>query len=94
MVLYHFCALQGRRSLTDWKDSNYLPEFCSNVINLLLVLQDLLTISLKQQCGHTQAVGVEPFELRIKEVHSFFMEKIRLKQLVMFTCYLFFTLVM
>lgn len=35
------------------------------------MLQDLLTISLKQQGGHTQAVGVEPFELVIKDVDSF-----------------------
>lgn len=58
------------------------------------MLQDLLTISLKQQGGHTQVVGVEPFELRIKEVHSFLTENTDHKQLVMFTSNYFFTLVM
>jgi len=38
------------------------------------MLQDLLTVSLEQQGGHTQAVGVEPFELVIKELESFFMK--------------------
>lgn len=53
--------------------SHYSPKFCSDVINLLFMLQDLLAVSLKQQGGHTQAVGVKSFELRIKEVGSFFM---------------------
>lgn len=39
------------------------------------MLQHLLSVSLEQQGGHAQAVGVEPFELRIKEVNSFFMGK-------------------
>lgn len=64
----------------------YLPKFCSNVINLLLVLQDLLAVSLKQQGGHTQAVGVEPFELVIKDADSLFMKTARDKQVVAFTC--------
>lgn len=58
------------------------------------MLQDLLTISLKQQGGHTQAVGVEPFELVIKELESFFMKNICSKQMVLFTSNYFFTLVM
>lgn len=40
------------------------------------MLEDLLTVSLKQQGGHTQAVGVEPFELVIKDMDSFFIKKI------------------
>lgn len=52
---------------------NYLPKFSSDVINLLLMLEHLLTVSLKQQGGHTQVVGVEPFKLRIKEEDSFFL---------------------
>lgn len=29
-------------------EDDYLPKFCGDVINLLLMLQDLLTVSLKQ----------------------------------------------
>lgn len=65
------------------QESNcYSPKFCSNVINLLLVLQDLLTVSLKQQGGHTQVVGVKPFELKIKKVYSYVMKNTCSKKLV------------
>lgn len=40
-----------------------LPEFCGNVVNLLLVLQHLLSISFKQQSGHTQVMGIKAFKL-------------------------------
>lgn len=47
-----------------------VPKLCSNVVNLLLVLQDLLAVSFKQQGGHTQVVGVEALELVIEAVDS------------------------
>lgn len=56
------------------------------------MLQDLLAVSFKQQGGHTQAVGVEPFELVIKDMDSFFIKKkkTRGKQLVLFICNSYF----
>lgn len=47
-----------------------VPKLCSNVVNLLLVLQDLLAVSFKQQGCHTQVVGVEALELVIEAVDS------------------------
>lgn len=44
----------------------YLPELCSDVVHLLLVLQDLLAIALEQQRGHTQPVLIEAFKLQDK----------------------------
>lgn len=55
----------------------HVPKLCCNVVNLLLVLQDLLTVSLKQQGGHTQAVGVKAFELVIEAVDSCLMKTTR-----------------
>lgn len=56
------------------------------------MLQDLLTVSFEQQGGHTQAVGVEPFELVIKNADSFFMKNPHI-QMVLSTCiyYYFFS---
>lgn len=52
------------------KKKRLVPKLCRNVVNLLLVLQDPLTVSLKQQRGHTQVVGVKAFELAIEAVDS------------------------
>lgn len=56
-------------------ENGYLPEFCGNVINLFLMLQNLLTVSLKQQGGHTQAVVVEAFELDLKKKVRFIIHE-------------------
>lgn len=61
---------QGEPLTEKARGNNYLPKFCSNAINLLLMLQDLLAISLKQQGGHTQAVGVKSLKLVIKDAGS------------------------
>lgn len=50
------------------RKKRHVPKLCSDVVNLLLVLQDLLTVSLKQQGGHTQVIGVKAFELVIEAV--------------------------
>lgn len=59
------------------KKKRLVPKLCCNVVNLLLVLQDLLTVSLKQQRGHTQVVGVKAFELAIEAVDSCQMKSTR-----------------
>lgn len=45
---------------------DYLPELCSNVVHLLLVLQDRLATAFKQQRGHTEPVLIEAFKLQDK----------------------------
>lgn len=51
--------------------SDYLPELCGDVVDLLLVLQDLLAVPLEQQRGHTQSVLVEAFKLQNKAAVDF-----------------------
>lgn len=51
--------------------SDYLPELCGDVVDLLLVLQDLLAVPLEQQRGHTQPVLVEAFKLHNKAAVDF-----------------------
>ena len=73
--LRKWCFVISGSAAGRQRENYYLPKFCGDVINLLLVLQDLLTVSLEQQGGHTQVVGVEPFELVIKRGGLIFREK-------------------